>query len=170
VRDLKREANVEVKGSERDLTPTISESSVLIDLPLPAYLPTDYIEEIALRLQLYRRIGGLNTVDEVKTMREELKDRFGALPAAVEGLLYQMQVKLLAQDANASAILHREEVAEVRLPYLVELDRPRLERGIGSGVRVTRTAVELPMTDGWQERLLAVLVYLATNVKLAVGI
>ncbi len=166
VRDLKGGA----KPGEPELTPTISESSVLIDLPLPAYLPTDYIPEIGLRLQLYRRIGGLNTVDAVNGMRDELRDRFGALPTAVEGLLYQMHVKLLAQDANASAILHRDEVAEVRLPYLVELDRPRLERNIGSGVRVTRTAVELPMTDGWQDRLLQVLVYLATNVRMAVGI
>jgi transcription-repair coupling factor (superfamily II helicase) len=165
VRDLKGES-----GKKDDLTPTISESSVLIDLPLPAYLPTDWIPEITLRLQIYRRIGGLNTVDEVNAMRDELRDRFGQLPAAVDGLLYQMHVKLLAQDANASAILHRDGIAEIRLPYLVELDRPGLERDLGGNVRVTRTAVELSMVEGWQPRLLDVLVYLATNVKLAVGI
>lgn len=153
-----------------DLVPTVSESSVLIDLPLPAYLPPDYITDLSLRLQIYRRIGGLNTVDEVNTMRDELRDRFGQLPAAVEGMLYQMHVKLLAQEANATAILNRDNNAEVRLPYLVELDRPRLERSIGSGVRVTRTAVEVPMVEGWQQRLLNVLVYLATNVRQAVGI
>lgn len=169
VRDLKGTDKAEASSDAQDLTPTISESSVQIDLPLPAYLPTDYIPEIGLRLQLYRRIGGLNTVDEVNAMRDELRDRFGALPAAVEGLLYQMHVKLLAQDANASAILRRDDAAEVRLPYLVELDRPRLERNIG-GVRVTRTAVEVPMTEGWQERLLEVLIFLATNVQMAVGI
>ncbi len=158
------------KGAPADLPPTISESSVLIDLPLPAYLPTDWIPEISLRLQIYRRIGGLNTVDEVDAMSAELRDRFGQLPAAVDGLLYQMRVKLLAQDANASAILHHDRSAEVRLPYLVEVDRPRLERDLGGGARVTRTAVEVPMDDGWQERLLEVLVYLAANVKIAVGI
>ena len=102
-------------------------------------------------------------------MRDELRDRFGLLPAAVDGLLYQMHVKLLAQDANASAILHHDNLAEIRLPYLVELDRPRLERDLGKGIRVTRTAVEVPMVDDWQH-LLNVLVYLATNVKIAVGI
>ncbi len=169
VRELKGKGTA-AQEPQKDLPPTISESSVLIDLPLPAYLPTDWIPEIALRLQIYRRIGGLNTVEEVDAMRDELRDRFGPLPAAVDGLLYQMHVKLLAQDANASAILHREGIAEVRLPYLVELDRPGLERDLGGGVRVTRTAVEVPMTDGWQPHLLDVLVYLATNVKLAVGI
>ncbi len=169
VRDLKGKGAAG-QAPLKELPPTISESSVLIDLPLPAYLPIDWIPEIALRLQIYRRIGGLNTVDEVDAMRDELRDRFGPLPAAVDGLLYQMQVKLLAQDANASAVQHREGVVEVRLPYLVELDRPGLERDLGGGARVTRTAVEVPMEKGWQERLLDVLVYLATNVKLAVGI
>ena len=83
VRDLKG-----TSAKKDDLTPTISESSVLIDLPLPAYLPTDWIPEISLRLQIYRRIGGLNTVEEVNAMRDELRDRFGILPAAVDGLLY----------------------------------------------------------------------------------
>ncbi len=143
---------------------------MLIDLPLPAYLPTDWIPEISLRLQIYRRIGGLNTVDEVEAMRAELRDRFGALPAAVDGLLYQMQVKLLAQDANASAVISRDGRAEVRLPYLVEMDRPRLERELGGDARVTRTAVEVPLRGEWQVRLLDVLMYLASNVRLAVGI
>ncbi len=171
VRDLKGKDKAANLPPPTDLPLSISESSVLIDLPLPAYLPTDWIPEISLRLQLYRRIGGLNTLDAVNAMRDELRDRFGVLPTAVEGLLFLIHVKLLAQDANATAILHRDRVAEVRLPYLVEVDRARLERDLGGGVRVTRTAVEVLMEgDGWQTHLLDVLVYLATNVKLAVGI
>jgi hypothetical protein len=34
----------------------------------------------------------------------ELSDRFGTLPEAVTGLLYQLKVKLRAQRANASAV------------------------------------------------------------------
>ena len=172
VHDLKVQSKIGASAATTPASeaPTISESSVLIDLPLPAYLPTDWIPEISLRLQIYRRIGGLNTVDEVEAMRAELRDRFGALPAAVDGLLYQMQVKLLAQDANASAVLSRDGRAEVRLPYLVEMDRPRLERELGGDARVTRTAVEVPMRGEWQIRLLDVLMYLASNVRLAVGI
>jgi hypothetical protein len=80
-----------------------------------------------------------------------------------------MRVKLLAQDANATAILHHSGTAEIRLPYLVEVNRLALENELGGGARVTRTAVEVPMADGWQARLLEVLVYLAANVKIAVG-
>ncbi len=153
--------------------PNISERNILLDLPTPAYLPTDWIPEIALRLQVYRRIGGLSTLADVDVMRAELIDRFGALPMAVEGLLFQIRVKLRAVSANATAVLHREERLEIRLPYLVEINRERLARLLGDDVRVTRTAVELRMDQagqGWQERLEGVLLALAENIHDSVGI
>lgn len=148
----------QLKGtSEGEAVPAAATHSMIIDLPLPAYLPTDWIPEIALRLQLYRRIANLTNPDEVVAMREELRDRFGTLPAAVEGLLYQIEVKVLAQAASATAVTTQNALIQIRLPYLAEIDRPRLEKTLGGGVLVTRTAVTLPLDDGWQPRLLALL-------------
>jgi transcription-repair coupling factor (superfamily II helicase) len=166
VRELKRH-----QGSADDLPPEppISQSSVLIDLPLPAYLPGDWIPEMALRLQIYRRIGGLNTVEEAQAMREELADRFGALPAAVDGLLYQITIKLLAQSAGATAVTAKRDRVEIRLPYLVEMNRDRLETVLGDGARVTRVAIELPLDDDWRDRLADILTFLSERVRTAAG-
>ncbi|MDX2162862.1 MAG: transcription-repair coupling factor [bacterium] len=153
--------------------PNISDSTVLLDLPMPAYLPTDWIPEIALRLQIYRRIGGLSNVGEVDAMRDELMDRFGALPAAVEGLLYQIRVKLLAESASATAILHRDGKLEIRLPYLVEANREALARQLGDDVRVTRTAVELNIAaapENWRDRLTDILTHFAYSVRETAGL
>lgn len=170
VRELKSD-NKELADVELPPAPPISKNTVLIDLPMPAYLPTDWIPEMALRLQIYRRIGGLATPDEVQQMRAELIDRFGALPAAVEGILYQIEVKLLAQAANATAVLSRDRLIEIRLPYLVELNRDQLAARLGAGVRVTRTAVEVRSVDGqWRDRLLEVLTDLSASVRVASGV
>ncbi|MBL8130564.1 MAG: transcription-repair coupling factor, partial [Anaerolineae bacterium] len=149
--------------------PSISDSSVLIDLPITAYLPADTIPDMAQRLQLYRRIGGLTGAHQVDQMREELIDRFGAMPPPVEGLLYQIAVKLLAQSAGATALLHRSGVIEIKLPYLVEIDRVRLNNLLGDDTRVTRTAVELPAGDGWRERLIAILRLLSRRAAEGIG-
>jgi transcription-repair coupling factor (superfamily II helicase) len=126
---------------------------------------------MALRLQIYRRIGGLSTLEEVRAMRDELIDRFGALPTAVEGMLYQIEVKLLAQGANASAVLSRDGRIEIRLPYLVEVNRNQLAIQLGADVRVTRVAVEIqPVASQWRERLLEVLTDIAGNVRVAAGV
>ncbi|MCC6617046.1 MAG: transcription-repair coupling factor [Anaerolineae bacterium] len=161
-----------LKGERIDRSaPTVSEAAIMIDLPLPAYLPTDWIPEMSLRLQIYRRIGGLDSAGAVGAMRSELRDRFGELPAAVEGLLYQIEVKLMAQAANATAILQRADRIEVRLPYLVELNRDLLQLRLGKGIRVTRTAVEITTATGdWREHLLTVLGKLAEQWQVFAGL
>jgi transcription-repair coupling factor (superfamily II helicase) len=165
---LKQEEPGLVNGEQK---PQVSES-VILDLPTPAYIPTDWIPEMALRLQIYRRIAALDTQEQVAAMREELKDRFGALPPAVLGLLYQIDVKILGQAAGATAIQHRKEVVRIRLPYLPNIDRGGLARQLGSDINVTRTAVEMPLyiedMGGWQPRLLDLLEKLAVGVQAGV--
>ncbi|MDI9638493.1 transcription-repair coupling factor [Geitlerinema splendidum] len=84
VRKLKGELGT---AEELPPAPPVSQATIIIDLPQPAYLPVDYVPEMALRLQLYRRIGSLTSAEELEAMREELRDRFGTPPLAVEGLL-----------------------------------------------------------------------------------
>ncbi|MEM6530897.1 MAG: TRCF domain-containing protein, partial [Chloroflexota bacterium] len=100
---------------------------------------------------------------------EELQDRFGALPPAVLGLLYQIDVKILALTAGATAVQHRDEFVRIRLPYLPNIDRKALAQTLGDNIKVTRTAVEMPLykedMGAWQGNLLALLEKLALGVE-----
>ncbi|MBN1680595.1 MAG: transcription-repair coupling factor [Anaerolineae bacterium] len=140
---------------------TITTPTVTIDLPLPAYIPTGYIPEPALRIQLYRRLAELDSLDAIDAMRAELIDRFGPLPRALEGLLFQLNIKLLAQSAKVSAVGTENDQISIRLPYLASIDRALLQRMIGSDVRVSRTAIWLPHDtvdeNEWRDRLVSVL-------------
>jgi len=138
--------------------------TITIDLPLPAYLPTDFIPDMALRLQLYRRLADLDSEQVIDDIGTELSDRFGTLPEAVTGLLYQLKVKLRAQQASASAIGNEDGQVFVKLPYLAEIDRTALQAYLQNDVRVSRTAIWLPRTlskDRWQDRLMDVLARLS---------
>jgi transcription-repair coupling factor (superfamily II helicase) len=166
VRRLKTERGL--ISAEESAATTISESSVIIDLPLPGYLPTEYIPDISQRLSIYRRIGGLANASEIEAVRAELLDRFGTPPPAVEGLLYQIEVKLLALQAGATAVISNRDRIDVRLPYLPDINRDLLELRLAPGkrgelLRVSRTAVEVVMTgDDWRDRLLYTLNRLTT--------
>ena len=138
----------------------------MIDLPLPAYLPTDWIPEMALRLQLYRRIGSIQAPDEVAAMRAELEDRFGALPAAVDGLLYQIEVKTLALEADASHILLPRDEVLIKHQSLAIARRELLALSLGQDVTVTRTEVRFPARDDWQSRLLELLRKLPARLRM----
>ncbi len=154
-----QQGGAQADGAE--VAPASARERIIIDLPLPAYLPTDWIPEMSLRLQLYRRIGNITQLKEVDAMRQELTDRFGPLPAAVEGLLYQIRVKVLALAVRASHVrLPRKQVL-IKLPYLATVRRELLALTLGDDVEVTRTEVRFPAAAGqWQERLLEVLEHL----------
>ncbi len=143
----------------KDETPAsngVGEARLAIDLPLPAYLPSGWIHEMELRLQLYRRIAELGSVQEVAQIREELRDRFGTLPPAVVNLLYQIEVKLQGQAAGATVIALRNAELTIRLPWLPTVNRERLQQILGSQARVTRIAIELKFSDkqpDWKPRL-----------------
>jgi transcription-repair coupling factor (superfamily II helicase) len=143
---------------------TVSAQSITIDLPLPAYLPTDFIEDMSLRIQLYRRLANIATVADLDALEAELLDRFGKLPKAVQGLTYQIRVKLLAQLASATAIATENGRIHVRLPYLGSIDRMALQNYLGDAVRVSRTAIWLP-TDLSDEQWQPMLVELLHNLK-----
>ncbi|MCC6564475.1 MAG: transcription-repair coupling factor [Chloroflexi bacterium] len=149
-----------LKGNPDDTAGlAVSAPGMVIDLPIPAYLPDDWIPEMALRLQIYRRIGALSRVDDVNALRDELRDRFGLLPLAVDGLLFQIEVKLLAQRAGATGVQARDTMVRIKLPYLAEVNRDALAERLGSGISVTRTAVEFDQDrEGlWRLRLIDVL-------------
>ncbi len=172
---LQQEVEKLKQDTETDPAPQRTASDrVIIDLPTPAYIPTDWLPEIALRLQLYRRMAAIETVENVQRMREELADRFGQLPPPVLGLLYQMDVKLLGQFAGATAIQHREEFVRIKLPYLSTVDRKGFAAMLGADIKVTRTAIEMPLyvddMGAWQPRLLEILRKLSAGMPQRVGI
>ncbi len=154
-------------NGKEGFAPASARERIIIDLPLPAYLPTDWIPEMALRLQLYRRIGNIQNLDEVAAMQQELIDRFGPLPAAVEGLLYQIKVKVMAQAIRATHVRLPRQHLLIKLPYLATIKRELLAFTLGADVDVTRTEVQVPAAaDGWQERLLQILERLNERVSL----
>jgi transcription-repair coupling factor (superfamily II helicase) len=131
----------------------------IIELPLRAYVPAEFIAESNMRLQLYRRLAGLRTIAELDEIRAELRDRFGNLPPELDDLLYQLRVKLLAQAANVRSIALEASQIAIKVPYLGEIDRAALQRYLGNDVLVSRIAIWLPKdADGnWRARLLDVL-------------
>ncbi len=130
---------------------------VTIDIPLPTYIPTDYIPDIALRIQIYRRMGDLTDEAAIAALGEELTDRFGPLPAPLENLLYQLRVKLLALRAGVDAVMGEGGQMSIRLPGLAYVDRVGLQQRLGHNCRVSRAAIWLPREEDWQEALLDVL-------------
>ncbi len=79
-------------------------TSPLIELPLQAYLPEEYVPDESLRIKIYQRLASMSREEELEETRRELEDRFGLLPAATEDLLYVLRIRMLAEQAGVRAI------------------------------------------------------------------
>ena len=65
----------------------VEETSVSIEIPVAAHLPTEYVEREDLRLEAYRRLATVTSADEVDDIEREWVDRFGPVPEPAGVLL-----------------------------------------------------------------------------------
>jgi transcription-repair coupling factor (superfamily II helicase) len=67
-------------------------------------IPEEYLPQINLRLNLYKRISSAESLDDLERIRDEIEDRYGSLPSSVQNLLSYGAVKLLAQKLKIKGI------------------------------------------------------------------
>ncbi len=63
------------------------EKDCLIDLQIDAFIPEKYISAMKSRLYMYKRIADIETQEDASDVIDELCDRFGEPPQAVQGLI-----------------------------------------------------------------------------------
>ncbi|MDY2897935.1 MAG: transcription-repair coupling factor, partial [Candidatus Limivivens sp.] len=72
------------------------EFETTIDLDVNAFIPERYIKNEMQKLDIYKRIAGIESEEERDDMLEELMDRFGEPPRSVQNLLSIASLKALA--------------------------------------------------------------------------
>jgi transcription-repair coupling factor (superfamily II helicase) len=82
-----------------------------IELNWRAYLPKDYVPGPKVKVELYRRLGRLRTLDRLADFRQELVDRFGPLPPTAENLIHEAELRILAGRWQLERIHVEDEYA-----------------------------------------------------------
>ena len=78
-------------------------------MDVDAFIPPAYIVNEVQKLDIYKRIAGIENQNECDDMREELLDRFGETPAAVENLLRIAMIRVNAHKLFITEIRGRNE-------------------------------------------------------------
>lgn len=89
---LLEDAVREIKGEERD---EYIETS--IELPVSAYIPEDYISDEVLKIEIYKKIASIESLEDKMDIEEEIIDRFGDIPKPLENLINIAHVKAMAK-------------------------------------------------------------------------
>jgi transcription-repair coupling factor (superfamily II helicase) len=93
------EAVAELKGE----TPEVP-VEIKVDVPVDAFLPTDYVVREDLRLEAYRRLAAVTTAAQVDDVRAEWQDRYGPIPAPADALLAVARLRVVASAAGITEV------------------------------------------------------------------
>ncbi len=74
----------------------VEEVKTEINLKADIRVPEEYLPQVNLRLNLYKRLSSVEDLAEVERIRGEIRDRFGDIPASVANLLRYGAIKFLA--------------------------------------------------------------------------
>lgn len=94
--------------------PDPSPPPVHVDLDVHAHIPRHYITSDRARLEIYRRINGCATEEELERLEADLKDAFGKPPPSVQRLLELAEIRVRARRFSIRSIsLQRPDVVFV---------------------------------------------------------
>ncbi len=129
---LLNEAVKGLKGIE-----TIADFTTTVDLDVDAFIPATYIVNEVQKLDIYKRIAGIESVKDMEDMKDELLDRFGAIPKSVDNLLRIALIRVAAHKLYITELKGKNErivlqlkndapIAVAKIPEFVKSHSPGL--------------------------------------------
>ncbi len=141
---LLSEAVAEEKGEKSEET---EEQECLIDLPIEAHIPEDYITSTPQRLSMYKRIAAIRSDADANDVYDELGDRFGAPPESICGLVEISLLRNVAAKIGVYEITQRNGsillyMKEPDIKYVVALNKEMKGRVLLSAAKKAYIAVK----------------------------
>ncbi len=121
--ELVTEAVGELKG-EKPVEPF----EVVLDLPLDAHLPREYVSRDDVRMEAYRRLAAVVDPSDVADIRNEWLDRYGPIPVPAQALLGAARLRAECVRARATSVSVQKGIARIDGLELLESRKVRLKR------------------------------------------
>jgi len=138
------EAVAELKGEE--IRPP---AEIKLELPLDAFLPTDYVSREDLRIEAYRRLAQVTTHAEVDDIAAEWADRYGPPPPPAEALLRVARLRAECARLGIREVAVARDVARLSPIRLKTSQSARLGRRFPKAIYKEDAAqLVFPMPSG----------------------
>ncbi|MFQ5900675.1 MAG: TRCF domain-containing protein, partial [Thermodesulfobacteriota bacterium] len=96
---LLEQAVKELKGEEYE-----EEIDVEMKVPIPSYIPEEYIPDNRQRLTMYKRLASAESASDIDEMKVEVLDRYGEIPDKVENLFDLMKTRCMAKGLKIKVV------------------------------------------------------------------
>ena len=104
--------------TNEDAAAPADDRECLIDLAIDAHIPETYIEAVRNRISMYKRIASIRTDEDAMDVLDECIDRYGDVPASVQGLIDVSRIRNRAAALGITEISQRGDSLLLFLPRL----------------------------------------------------
>ncbi len=141
-----------------------------VDIQIEAHIPEDYIESLAQRIDIYKKIAAVETPDDKVEMIDELIDRYGDPPKSVVGLIDAALLRNTASNLGISDIQQRKDglffyVSELEMPQINALSAEFKGRIIFNSISKPYINIKLKNGERPEQLMAAVLELLKNNLE-----
>jgi transcription-repair coupling factor (superfamily II helicase) len=106
-----------------------------VSVGLDAFIPDSYIDDVTLRLSAYRSISGAGAKEDLDSIRDEMRDRFGKPPEEFLNLLMIMELRLKAEVLGVAGITQSGKRIKFIFPPDAQVLAEKVIKVFGKGVR-----------------------------------
>jgi len=140
-----------------------------VDLSVSALIPGDYVDDIATRLTLYKRVSEAKSQEALTELQVEFIDRFGLLPPQVERLFDQARLRAMAEPLGLTRLRVHAKGAVLEFGPNPKIDSMKLIKLMQAqpkvykleGQKKLHITAEMPTVEGRVESLSKLLATLA---------
>lgn len=87
-----------------------------VDIKVDAFIPSGYIKDEIQKIEVYKKIAAIDSLDDFMDIKSELEDRYSDIPDEVYNLMDIAYIKCLAKKINIDEI--KETVQEVKFNFV----------------------------------------------------
>lgn len=93
-----------------------------VNIPIDAFIPDDYIQDPGQKLLMYKRLSKIQDTEELEKIKDELLDRYGAIPSPLNRLLEVISLKRFLIDLKIKKIEHSGKQVAIHVTQQTPLD------------------------------------------------
>ncbi|HEY8464087.1 MAG TPA: transcription-repair coupling factor [Bacillota bacterium] len=91
-----------IREQKGEVVPELPEP--VIEIPIDAYIPTEYISDSKQKVEVYRKVSNAGNITDIENIYHEVVDRYGDPPQAVLNLIDLAKIKILAKEVGIATI------------------------------------------------------------------
>lgn len=111
--------NETIKKLKGEVKEEIVDTSV--ELNVDGFIPDDYIREGELKIEVYKKIAGIESTEDYEDLIEELIDRFGDIPIQVENLMKISHIKYISSRIGITNISEKNGIVKLEFSESVKM-------------------------------------------------